>query len=163
MTTQAEAHLLQWLKKNTSLYQYRLDKNWITLNDLASQKQIAFDVRKITNYREKAHPQQASTYFNMVLDGEKEIVLTHAGLAFSPVFHNTGPLPDAPPVTCLADYHMMVLQLNALLQEAERKKEALLLFQVLISILDGAKNIGLEVGLEEEQLEKKLTEFEESF
>lgn len=163
MSKQAEAALLQWLKNNTSLFQYRLDKNWITLNDLASRKQISFDVRKITNFREKSHPQQAGTYLNLVLDGSKEIVLTHAGIAFSPDFSNTGPLPDAPPVTCLSDYHMMVMQLNALLQESERKKESLLLFQVLISILDGAKAIGLDVGLEEEQLEKKLSQFEESF
>jgi len=37
------------------------------------------------------------------------------------------------------------------------------IFNILISILDGAKHVGLDVGREEEELDKLLTEFEKGF
>lgn len=100
---------------------------------------------------------------NLVLESNIEIILSHAGFAFSPVFANTGPITDAPPVVCLQDYFRLYQSLQHLLHERERKTDTLNLFRLLISILDGAKAIGLDVTAEEQNLEKCLAQFETSF
>ncbi|MCP5464215.1 MAG: hypothetical protein H7A33_04230 [Deltaproteobacteria bacterium] len=161
MTT--EQTIKSWLANNPFVFQHRFDQDILTLIERASAKAIQIKISSITQHRIKNHPQGLGQYLNLVIDDHHEVVLCHAGLAFSPSFLNTGPLPDAPAVTCLTDYHNLKGQLSALLQEEDRRREALGLFQILISILDGAKLVGFDVGLEEEELDKWLTEFEKNF
>lgn len=159
MTTALQT-ILDWLKKNPFVFSHRLDGDEITLIESYSQKQIMLDTNRITQFRRKDNPQGFGEYLNLVFDDGLEIVLCQAGLAFSPNFASTGPLADAPPVTCLSDYHLLLTTLNVLSADKTRRGEAIALFQVLISILDGAKRIGLDVGVEEEALDRLLTTFE---
>lgn len=163
MSSKIQNVITTWLKNNPFVFEHRIDKNSLTLKECFSQKQISIDLRAIKQHRLKEEPQGHGTYLNLVLDTGVEIVLCHAGLAFSPHFVNTGPLPDAPPVSCLADYTRLLGDLKNILMEPDRNQEALLLFNVLVSILDGAKQIGMDVGQEEEELDKSLTEFEKEF
>jgi hypothetical protein len=151
-----------WLRANPLVFQSRWDNDIVTLVENSSDKKLAFDTAKIAQHREQKSPQGLGTYLNLILEHNVELVLCTAGFAFCPNFISTGPLPDAPPVTCMTDYANLQISLQALMAES-RKNEALLLLQVLISILDGAKTIGLDVRLEEENLDKLLTNFESSF
>jgi hypothetical protein len=152
-----------WLKKNPIVFRYRWDGDALTLNEYASGKTICVDVRKFSDFRLMPHPQGLADYLNLVFDDGRQLVLCHAGLAFSPSFTSTGPLPDAPPVSCLADYHKLLSKLKDLMSEDGRKGEILTLFNVLLSILDGAREIGLAISQEEEDLDKLLEKFEGTF
>lgn len=158
----AKPILENWLKTNPMVFQSRWDDAVVSLIENGSHKKLAIDTTQITQYREQKNPQGFGTYLNLILGHGAELVLCTAGFAFCPSFTSTGPLPDAPPVTCMTDYTNLLANLHGLINES-RKKEAVLLFPVLISILDGAKAIGLDVGLEEENLDKLLTSFENSF
>lgn len=160
MTTTATIEA--WLKKHVLVFQYRLENSVFHLKELASGKTYIFDSQRIAKHRLTPHPQGMSDYLNLIYDNGSEFVLCDAGLAFSPDYTNTGPLPDAPAVVCMMDYYQMFNHLVDLTTKDDFKHQTLLLFQVLIATLDGAKKIGLDVSLEEETLDKKLTEFETS-
>lgn len=151
-----------WIKLHPIVLQLREENNILTLKEFATGKIMSFNPSRIVNHRLKEHPQGLGQYLNLVFEDQTEIVLCHAGIAFSPVFVNTAPLPDAPSVVCMTDYFRMLTSLHELLKD-DRKKETLLVFQVLISILDGAKHIGFDVAIEEKQLDEELTKFEKSF
>jgi len=152
-----------WLKANPTVFQHRFDGFTLTLNELSSQKQITFDLRTITQHRLKENPQTHEKYLNLLFDNGIEVVLFLAGVGFSPNFANTGPIPDAPPVSCMEDYFRLLGDLTSIVKESDRKNDAILLFNILISILDGAKAVGLDVGREEEELDKYLSQFEKGF
>ncbi len=152
-----------WLKKNPIVFRYRWDADELTLGEYASGKSVCLDVRKFCDFRLTPHPQGFADYLNLVFADGRQIVLCHAGLAFSPSFVSTGPLPDAPPVSCLADYHKLLKTLKELMSEDSHKGEILTLFNVLLSILDGAREIGLDISQEEEDLDKLLQKFETGF
>lgn len=152
-----------WLKNNPMVFRSRLDDDALSLIEVGTGKQFSFDLKNVVQHRLTPHPQGLHDYLNLVFENGLEIALCHAGIAFSPSFVSTGPLPDAPPVTCLADYYALQNNLDQIRLDPTRKPEALLLFQVLISVLDGAKAVGLDVGREEEELDTKLTAFEKGF
>lgn len=163
MVTATKTVIQAWLKNNPMVFRSRFDGDALSLIEVGTQKQFSFDLKNVSKCRLTPHPQGLNDYLNLVFENGLEIVLCHAGIAFSPSFVSTGPLPDAPPVTCLTDYYSLLNNLDQIRADLTRKPEALLLFQVLISILDGAKAVGLDVGREEEELNAKLTEFEKGF
>lgn len=154
--------LIQWLGKNTLSFQYRFEKDVFGLQERACKKTIEFHKDTLADYRITPHPEGLPDYLNLVFTNQKQIVLCHAGIAFSPVFQSTGFIQDAPRVICMADYYQLFSQLQFLIKEPSRQQETILLFQVLISILDGAKDIGLDVGMEEKELDLVLTQFEKN-
>jgi hypothetical protein len=149
-----------WLKKNPFVFRQRVDGTIFTLIEMASGKQIEIDAAHVSAFRLTPHPQGLGDYLNLMMNSGKEIVLCHAGVAFSPSFTSTGPLPDAPPVSCLQDYYRLLGNLKEIMDDPTQRLATLTLFNVLISVLDGAREIGLDVGVEEEALDKLLTEFE---
>lgn len=155
------ATILAWIQSNPGILNSRQDEHHLTLKESTTGKSLTLDLRRIHAFRLTPHPASGKEYLNLVFDDGMEIVLCHAGIAFSPSFISTGPVPDAPPVTCMGDYATLLQNLQVLIADA-RKQEALLLFNVLISILDGAKAVGLEVGAEEEELDKRLKQFEQT-
>lgn len=162
MSASAADAIASWLKKNPLTLRSRRDGDSFTLIESATGKQIAFDAGTVSQCRFTPHPQGLNDYLNLVFENGTEIVLCHAGIAFSPSFVSTGPFSDAPPVSCMTDYVTLSRNLQDITADPQRKAESLLLFNVLISILDGAKAIGMDVGLEEEDLERKLSAFEKN-
>ncbi len=154
--------ILQWLKSNPLVFQWKEENNQLIFNELASLKTFSFDITEIVEHQLTPHPHGFADYLNLVFRNQTQIVLTHAGLAFAPDFQNTGPLDDAPGVVCMMDYYQMYNHLVDLSQIEEQAGQALRLFEVLIAILDGAKKIGLNVDAEEAQLDKLLSEFEKN-
>lgn len=152
-----------WLKHNAFNFRANWSDDSVQLFDALSQKQLTLNLNEIKDFREAQSPQGLGTYINVVKTNNAELILCHAGIAFSPYFNSTDPLDDTPPVVCMQDYHRLYQSLFHLLQERERKADTLKLFQLLISILNGAKLIGLNVEEEERQLDQNLTEFETNF
>lgn len=155
--------LTDWLNRNAFNFRAVWNDNTVELFDTLSQKHLALNLNEIKDFRTAENSNGLGTYINLVKTNNCELILCHAGIAFSPHFVHTGPIGDAPPVVCLQDYHRLRQSLLHLLQERERKSDTLNLFRLLISILDGAKEIGLDVRLEERELDTKLTEFETTF
>lgn len=133
----------------------------MTVQDLTSAKTIQLRSREIIAHEIKFHAPSMREYFIALREDGRQIVFCHAGIAFAPDFTSTGPIPDAPQVASLADYHTLRSNLESLISE-NRKQEALVVFNILISILDGARFIGLDISNEEEELDKRLSEFEKS-
>lgn len=150
-----------WLKNNPLVFVHRLDGEILTLTENFSQKKISLNLKNITKHKMTPHPQGLPAYLNLVFDNGLEVVLTHAGLAFAPQFENTGFIKDAPETVCMSDYDRLLHSLRSLMDDEQRRNEAILLFQLLISILDGARAIGFDIGREEEVLDELFTEFEQ--
>lgn len=150
-----------WLKNNPLVFVHRLDGDILTLTENFSQKKISLNLKNIVKHKLTPHPQGLPDYLNLLFDNGLEVVLTHAGLAFAPQFQNTGFIKDAPEVMCMTDYDRLLQSLRSLLSDEQRRNEAILLFQLLISILDGARAIGFDIGREEQELDKLFTEFEQ--
>lgn len=160
MSLKIQEILRNWLKANPFVFRWTENGNDFNLIENSSQKPYIIRTGTITAHRLTPHPQGENDYLNLAFDAGHEIVLCHAGIAFSPSFQNTGPLNDAPPVVCLMDYYQMYNHLIDLIKDESLKGQAIALFQVLIAVLDGARVVGLDVGPEEEQLDKLLTQFE---
>lgn len=150
-----------WLKNNPLVFIHRLDGDILTLTENFSQKKISLNLKNITKHKITSHPQGLPAYLNLVFDNGLEVVLTHAGLAFTPQFQNTGFIKDAPEAVSMSDYDRLLQNLRFLMDDEQRRNEAILLFQLLISILDGARAIGFDIGREEEVLDKLFTDFEQ--
>ncbi len=159
--SQHYSSLISWLKSNAFLVQFREETSVMTLKDVASNKSLTFDTRRLKDTRLVNHPQGLGQYLNVLLDDDSQFVLCHAGIAFSPNFVNTGFLQDAPPVACIRDFYQLHQQLLSILPDPETPQPVkLLTIQVLISILDGAKAIGFETSAEEALLDGALTQLE---
>lgn len=150
-----------WLKNNPLVFMHRLDGDILTLTENFSQKKISLNLKNIVRHKMTPHPQGLPTYLNLIFDNGLEVVLTHAGLAFAPQFENTGFIKDAPEAMCMSDYDQLLQSLRSLMSDEERRNEAILLFQLLISILDGARAIGFDIGREEEVLDELFSQFEQ--
>lgn len=150
-----------WLKNNPLVFAHRLDGDILTLTENFSQKKISLNLKNIIRHKMTPHPQGLPVYLNLIFDNGLEVVLTHAGLAFAPHFENTGFIKDAPEAICMSDYDRLLHSLRSLMDDDQRRNEAILVFQLLISILDGARAIGFDIGREEEILDKLFTEFEQ--
>ena len=155
--------LESWLKQNALSLRANWENESIHLFDVISQKNLTLNLNEIKQFRLAENSQGYGTYLNLLLNSNVELILCHVGIAFSPNFASTGSVPDAPPVVCLQDFNRLFQNLLHLLNEKERKSDTLQLFQLLISILDGAKSIGLNVDAEEKELDAQLTQFESSF
>jgi hypothetical protein len=164
MTTSAPlvTVLTRWLALNPQAVRATLSQGNTpsTLFDVYSMKSFDFYLSDVVDFREQPHPQGQGTYLNLVWDSGRQVALFYKGIAFTPDFTNTGPLPDAPPVSCFSDYAYLKTQLDALIADPERRLEAIRLLPVLISLLDGARAVGFDVSSEEKTLDMALEKLE---
>lgn len=151
--------LEKWLKCHLAVFSHRRDADVFTIRENQIAGEIRLDTRHIAAHEIKPHPPTRTQYLILLRDDGVQIIFCHAGIAFAPDFTSTGPLPDAPPVASRVDYFTLRQNLQSLIDE-KRHAEALLIFNILISILDGARRIGLDMGHEEEELNGTLSELE---
>ena len=119
MSQNVQTVISEWLNANKLVFQFREDQGEFELLELASQKKYRLNPKNVQKHRLKAHPGGMGQYLNLVLDSGAEIVLCHAGLAFSPAFHNTGPINGAPPAVCMMDYYQLYNTLIDFLEKEE--------------------------------------------
>ncbi|MCB1214205.1 MAG: hypothetical protein KDK66_01890, partial [Deltaproteobacteria bacterium] len=133
----------------------------LEIKETYSGKLLKLKLQELEALEEKnnsLHPLQ--TYLVLALSHGPQLVLCDQGLAFAPDFSATGPLPLPNPVYCMQDFHQLYLKLQHLAAEEDRRKEALELLLILISLLDGAKAVGLNMDWETQELETILSKLE---
>ena len=133
------------------------------LLDVASGKTIAVPDAQVQAIEARADNRTARPYLALLMQDGRALALTEAGIAFAPVFLNTGPLEELPTAVCWNDFHTLVQQLKHELYghpDSEVGAATVRVLMCCLAIVDGARAAGFEVGREEAELEWHLKELE---
>lgn len=159
---QTKEKVKEWTQRHRHAVLY--DEESSVLLDVASGKSILLRWSEVKASEERIHPETGDNYLVMLFEDDSQIALADpGGVAFEPSTANTGPLRDLPPVVCLKDFHTLKGRIDHYLYDHPDEappKECLDLIMVCIAILDGARDIGFEIGDLEEELDKSLRELE---
>ena len=132
-----------------------------TLLDVSSGKSLRLDPKRVAQAVEKlAH---GEPYVVVVLDDGRQFALAPSGIAFPPVYDNSGPLAGMPEVVCFRDFNAVAGQAeHALFEHPDEKpsRELLDLLRYCIALVDGARAIGFAVDREEQKVERLTEELE---
>lgn len=134
-----------------------------TLLDVFSGKTVPLDLARLVEARYEANRETGGTYLVLRRDDGLELALAEPGIAFAPDPVNTGPLPNPAAAVCLRDFHQAVRRLRHHLfdhPDAPVSQDTLAQVQFAIAVLDGARRIGMDVGAEERELDRLLSEVE---
>jgi len=116
----------------------------------------------IAEAAEKSSPLRPHPYLVLVFHGGAQVALADVGFAFAPSTRNSGPLGELPATFCFRDLRHLLSGAQSILDEHEgRAPEALKAVLMGIALLDGARDVGFEVGREERTLDKLLREIEQ--
>jgi hypothetical protein len=140
-----------------------LDASGPSLLDVFSGKAFALDFAHLAAVEERQDTATRRSYLALLRDDGKELALSDAGVAFAPVTAGTGLLPGLPAAVCLRDLAGAEARLTHFLldhpgEPPERVHVELFLF--CLSIVAGARAVGLDVAAEERRLERVLGELE---
>jgi hypothetical protein len=152
----ALAAIRRLLSRHPFVFEAREEGTQVFLRELGSGKVLAVDARRVDAFEEKESPGSGGPYLVVRFDDGRQIVLCHAGFGFAPSFVSTGPVPGAPQVVCIRDFHTLFSRLAQIAPDPALRRDALDLITFLIALLDGARAAGLEVGEEERILEEQL-------
>lgn len=159
---QAKVKLSDWLERHRHVVLY--DEPSSTLLDVASGKTVSLPWRNLKACEEKIHPETGEAYFVLLFEDGNQIALADpGGVAFPPSDANTGPVRDLPSVVCLRDFYTLKQRVDHYLyghRDEPVPRECLDLVMICIAILDGARQIGFDVGDLEAELERSLAEVE---
>lgn len=135
-----------------------------TVLDVASGKSLKLSWRDVSAFEEKVHPETGDLYLVLLFESGKQIALVDpGGVAFAPSTENSGPVANLPPVVCLRDFLTLKQRIDHYLYDHPEEpppRECLDLIMICIATLDGAREIGFDVGDFEGELEKSLNEVE---
>ncbi len=140
-----------------------LDASGPVLLDVFSGKALPLDYGRLAAVEERTDAATGRPYLALLRDDGSELALSDAGIAFAPVTAATGPVPGLPTAVCLRDLASAEARLTHFLldhpgEPPERVHVELFLF--CLSVVDGARAIGLDVSAEERRLERVLGELE---
>ncbi len=139
------------------------DESTTTVLDVFSGKPLTLDLARFPSIREEPNRETGGSYLVLTRDDGVEIALADPGIAFAPDTRNTGPIPNAPKAVCMRDFTQALGRTQHFLYDhpdAPVSRDTLANLQFGIAVLDGARRIGLEIGPEERELERCLTEIE---
>jgi len=162
MIEEARIKVEQWLGRHHNVVLY--DAAAETLMDVASGKSVRFPWRDLVDLEEKIHAETGEPYWVCQLNSGVQVVLVDpGGVAFAPSEVNTGPLSSGPEVVCLRDFAVLVQRVDHHLREHREEavpREYLDAVMLCIAILDGARDVGFDVGDLEQTLERSLKALE---
>jgi hypothetical protein len=131
--------------------------------DIASGKTLAVPDATIQSIEERTDNKTFRPYVALLLQDGRALALTDAGVAFAPLFTNTGPLEELPAAVCWNDFHTLAQQLKHELYghpDVEPGAATVRVLMCCLAIVDGARAAGFDVGREEQELEWHLKELE---
>jgi hypothetical protein len=135
-----------------------------TLLDVKSVKTVKIQCAELKAFEEKVHPETEDVYLVLLFESGKQIALVDpGGVAFAPSTVNSGPVENLPPVVCLGDFLTLKQQVDHYLHDHPDDlppRECLNMVMICIAILDGARDVGFEVGDFEGELEAALDEID---
>ena len=150
-----------WLLQHPRVFAFQEDGSQWHILELGSGKQLALNPGAIEAVESRVDSDTSASYLALMLESGAQLVLSQQGFAFSPDFQNTGPMELPVAVFCLADFHQLYAKLNHLVDDhPEESRQALDLVMLLIALLDGARNVGLDVERETRRVEKILEALE---
>jgi hypothetical protein len=133
------------------------------LLDVYSNKMLSLDLPELQGVEERRNRQTHKPYLLLIYGDQRQIALADVGIAFSPQFRNTGPLPDLPEVVCFRDFRALLDRFkHGFYGHAENDPggDLVQLLMMCIAILDGARDQGFDVEREEKEVELHLSELE---
>src|SRR3989338_7824952 len=145
--------ILKWLADYPGVFTFTELKEGIHLTEIATRKERRFFYPEVKQWRRKANPEGVGDYLNLVFENGHELVLCHAGFAFSPSYLSTGQVQGLPEVLCFQDFYRFKTHLDHLYQNPQMKKEAVRTLMTCMALLEGAKLVGLDISAEEKSLE----------
>jgi hypothetical protein len=137
------------------------DGKGVRLLEPGTGKDLKFKWDDLDKVEQRQTPLRTSPYLLLLFKDHRQIALADVGFAFAPSIANTGPLPDLPPTLCFRDFRHLSQGIEQLLNEEGREKEALGAILLCIALLDGAREVGLDVSREERHLDRLLRKLEE--
>ena len=161
MSDQVKSMILKWVAQNPGVFAVQEEGAQLHLMEYFSGKQRALIPATIESAELKQNPEKRGDYLVLLLETGHQLVLCPQGFAFAPDFTNTGPMELPVAVFCMADYQRMYQSLKHLAYDhPEQGRDGIELVMVLIALLDGARNAGLEVDKETERVEVLLEALE---
>jgi hypothetical protein len=133
------------------------------LLDVTSGKTLKVPEGQLQALEERTDTRTSRPYLALLLEDGRALALTEAGIAFAPLFTNTGLLEELPAAVCWSDFRTFVQQLKHELYghpDVEPGVGTVRVLMCCLAIVDGARAAGFEVGAEEQELEWHLKELE---
>jgi len=140
-----------------------IDPDGGLLLDVAAGKVMVVDWSRVASISEQRDGDSARPYLLVTLGDGGAFALADQGIAFAPSTRSSGPLPGLPAAVCLRDLAAAEARLtHFLLDHPEEQPERAHLdtFLFCLTVVDGARAIGFDVGPEERRLERILGELE---
>lgn len=161
MNSDQEKTLRQWLAANNRIFVVQEDGRVLNIMEVASGKQIALRLGGVEAMEHKLDSVTGANYCVLLLDNGHQLVLCQQGFAFAPDFRSTGPIELPSAVFCMTDFRNFFGQLkhNAIEHPEDTRKSADLIM-LLISLLEGARNVGMDVDAESGRVERILEAIE---
>ncbi len=131
--------------------------------DVFSGKRLPIDWSRLEGVAEARNRDSGAPYLALLRDDGRQVILADVGVAFAPSVAGSGPLPGLPPVVCFRDFAATAGRIEHLLVDHPGEpvtRDHLDLFLFLVALVDGAREIGFDVGPEERRLERILGEIE---
>ena len=161
MTSPHQTTIRTWLLQHPRVFAFQEEGNQWHVLELGSGKQLPLTPAAVEAMEVRVDSDTGASYLVLMLESGAQLVLSQQGFAFSPDFQNTGPMELPVAVFCLADFHQLYAKLNHLVDDhPEEPRQALDLVMLLIALLDGARNVGLDVESETRRVEKILEALE---
>ncbi len=149
-----------WLAANPLTFTHRVDGHALTLLERATGKTRVLSGDDVEEMHTKANRITGAPYYILVLAGGAQLAVTDVGFCFAPSFVASGEIPNAPDVVSFGDFRKLHGEAAAAAEDPGRRRDALDLMMLLISILDGGRAVGFDVGPEEAMLERVLARLE---
>jgi hypothetical protein len=150
-----------WLGANPGVFDYRVDGDRVTLVERLTGKERVFSGKDVTEIHERRNRLSGVAYPILILEGGGQIAVTDIGFCFAPSFAATGEIPGGPDVVSFGDFHRLYQEALFAAADPDRRKDALDLMMLCISIVDGGREAGFNVGEEEDRLETLLRRLED--
>jgi hypothetical protein len=129
------------------------------LLDVPSGKRLELDLTYLEQVELRSNLETGKPYLAISFGDGRRFALSEAGIAFAPSPRHGLPAPELPRAVCWRDFALLVSRLEHELYahpEFEPTRQPVDLVMLCISILDGARAVGFEVGREERRLEQAL-------
>lgn len=140
-----------------------LDPDAGLLLDVAAGKVLALDWGRVAAVSEEVDADRRRPYLLVTLGDGGAFALADQGIAFAPSTRSSGPLPGLPAAVCLRDLAAAEARLTHFLLDhpgEAPERGHLDTFMFCLAVLDGARDVGFDVGPEERRLERILNELE---